>query len=305
MKRIKVKIIPLFIVTILIVSGCMPSVYTRGVDYSDYPDRKLPIYEDAVVYDFDGDDKECEIEYGTDVEIKDIEEFYKEEFEDDDYTILDISEDDEDEFFAEGYIDDIYFVIEAKEASGEPKDYFATIVKIKTEEYDPDEIKTEENNSTEIVEDRLEPEERDKNLEGEDIKLYGESKIADFDWDSISDDIIAAFDRGMEYYDEGKYKRAVEEFKLCAEGGHPTAQGMLGDCYYYGAGVEPDRDKAIYWYERGALQGDELSQYSLGYIYCYGKGLDRDAEKGIYLIESAGNQGYLYAQDFLGWCYGT
>lgn len=305
MKRIKVRIVSVLFTVILLVSGCMPSIYIQGVDYSDYPDRKVPVYDDAVVYSFDGDKNVCEIEYGTNGKIDDISEFYREEFEDEDYTILNISDEKDDEFHAEGYIDDIYFEIKAEEASGEPEDYFESTVTVKIEEYTSEEIEqseTEEKNP-EPAEVTPEPEGNGANSVEKDIKLLGEAKIADFDWDSISDDIIAAYDEGMAYYEEGKYRRAAEDFTLCAEAGHPTAQGMLGDCYYYGEGVERNLDTAIYWYTEGALQGDELSQYSLGYMYLYGEGVKKDVEGGIYLTESAANQGYLAAQDFLGWCY--
>ncbi|MCD8361682.1 MAG: sel1 repeat family protein [Lachnospiraceae bacterium] len=53
----------------------------------------------------------------------------------------------------------------------------------------------------------------------------------------------------------------------CAEAarGNAAAQNRLGDCYYYGCGVEKDWSAAAKWYEKAAQKGDVSAQYNLGY----------------------------------------
>ncbi|MBT5031123.1 MAG: SEL1-like repeat protein, partial [Proteobacteria bacterium] len=48
-----------------------------------------------------------------------------------------------------------------------------------------------------------------------------------------------------------------------AEQGYSGAQTNLGTLYYYGRGVERNRDKAIEWYRAAADQGDLVARDNL------------------------------------------
>jgi len=66
----------------------------------------------------------------------------------------------------------------------------------------------------------------------------------------------------MNYYamlldDSGKPRESVDWFTKAAELGHPTSQFNLALHYENGRGVKKDIDKAIYWYEKAAENGDE------------------------------------------------
>ena len=74
------KIIILILGLALILSGCIPSQYTKGVDADEYPDRDLPVYDDAVIFEYEGDDEEVSIKYGTEDDIDDVIDFYKDYF---------------------------------------------------------------------------------------------------------------------------------------------------------------------------------------------------------------------------------
>jgi TPR repeat protein len=37
--------------------------------------------------------------------------------------------------------------------------------------------------------------------------------------------------------------------------------------FYNGIGIEENIEKAIYWYEKAAEKGDEVTQYNLGLVY--------------------------------------
>ena len=112
--------------------GSCTNSYKNGVDYSDFPDKDVPIYDDAVVFEFEVDENEFELSYGTTDDIDDIIEFYQDEFEDEDYNIIEEVAD-KDEYSVEGYIDDIYFEIEVEEATRDEGDYFDYIVTIDIE----------------------------------------------------------------------------------------------------------------------------------------------------------------------------
>ena len=64
------------------------------------------------------------------------------------------------------------------------------------------------------------------------------------------------------------------------------AQETLGYCYmngYYNAGI--DEKKGIEWYEKAAEQGDAYIAVTLGAMYQYGDHVDPDIEKAIYWYE--------------------
>ncbi|GET04704.1 kinase-like domain-containing protein [Rhizophagus clarus] len=70
---------------------------------------------------------------------------------------------------------------------------------------------------------------------------------------------------GLNYQDgigvEKDFKKAFELFKQSAEGGSLTGINSLGCCYE--VGITKDVDKAIYWYEKSAKQGDQDAKYKI------------------------------------------
>ncbi len=127
----KIIVFSLTILMVLSFTACK-NAYKNGVDYSDFPDKDIPIYDDAVVFEFEDDENEFELSYGTTDDIDDIIELYQDEFEDEDYNIIEEVAD-KDEYSVEGYIDDIYFEIEVEEATRDEREYFDYIVTITTE----------------------------------------------------------------------------------------------------------------------------------------------------------------------------
>ena len=62
----------------------------------------------------------------------------------------------------------------------------------------------------------------------------------------------------------------------------PKSQFRLGSLYYNGDVVERNLEKAKYWFEKSAEQGDSDAQVSLGSMYLYGEGVEQDLEKARY-----------------------
>ncbi|MBR0279573.1 MAG: sel1 repeat family protein, partial [Synergistaceae bacterium] len=70
------------------------------------------------------------------------------------------------------------------------------------------------------------------------------------------------YKEGYRYLGQNDAK-AAEYFTIAAEGGHAEAQRMLGSCYRFGLGVSVDLEKARYWYQQAANQGDQAARRAL------------------------------------------
>ncbi len=80
------------------------------------------------------------------------------------------------------------------------------------------------------------------------------------------------YDKGMDAYRAGDFKKAFSLFKPLAKKGGIGAQYMLGLMYNLGQGVKPNCQKGVYWYELSAKQGDDWSLGNLISIYSKGYG---------------------------------
>jgi len=102
---------------------------------------------------------------------------------------------------------------------------------------------------------------------------------------------------------EKDYKEAAKWYRKAANQGYEGAQDMLGDCYYWGQGVEKDYKEAVKWYRKAANQGNKWAQDMLGDCYYWGQGVEKDYKEAVKWYRKAANQGYEWAQCDLGECY--
>ena len=107
------------------------------------------------------------------------------------------------------------------------------------------------------------------------------------------------FGRGVQQ----DYAKAVYWYEKSAEQGKAYAQNSLGVCYYFGRGVQQDYAQAVFWYEKSAEQGDADAQFMLGVCYDLGQGVQQDYAKAVYWYEKSAEQGDANAQNNLGDCY--
>lgn len=100
---------------------------------------------------------------------------------------------------------------------------------------------------------------------------------------------------------------AVAMFKNAADAGERAAQCLLGECYYYGEGVDRDYGKAFEWFELAARQGACQALGWMGVMYMRGHGCCEDFEKACEYMRKAVAEGNLYARQHLAWidmgCY--
>lgn len=69
---------------------------------------------------------------------------------------------------------------------------------------------------------------------------------------------------GVEAYERGDYKTAVDRWRSAAINGNPDAQFNLGQAYKMGRGVPADLKQAEGWYRKAALQGHEEAEANYG-----------------------------------------
>lgn len=149
------------------------------------------------------------------------------------------------------------------------------------------------------------------------------------------------YKRAEELYDEGKYKEAVQLFKMVVENdpenyaagyyladclyngkGAPKdlktafqlfmtaatnkvteACYMVGMCYLSGTGINQDSTQAVAWFTEAAKYAHPLSQYYLGLAYMNGDGITKDIPRAAQWLVHAAKQGIVEAQRDAAICY--
>jgi TPR repeat protein len=106
-------------------------------------------------------------------------------------------------------------------------------------------------------------------------------------------DVLKFLRIAMEYDLDGgteSHIKAVEYYKVAAEGGNAEAQYNLGYKYAEGEGILRDDKAAVYWYIRAAEQGDQDAQCNLGYAYETGQGVDANLNLALFWYAQAAEQ---------------
>lgn len=79
---------------------------------------------------------------------------------------------------------------------------------------------------------------------------------------------------------------------------------ILGECYYYGRGVERDYCKAFKYLKQSVLDEDYLYpdkdvEYLIGMCYYYHQGTKQDIASALYWLEDAADRGSIEAKQML------
>lgn len=98
--------------------------------------------------------------------------------------------------------------------------------------------------------------------------------------------------------------KAVQLLTKAAGKGAISAMQRMANTYYRGVGtITQDYSKALEWFERAVVHGDDYSAYMVGLIYGEGKGVSQDCLKGITWYELAGKRGYVAGYNIIGNTY--
>jgi len=76
----------------------------------------------------------------------------------------------------------------------------------------------------------------------------------------------AKYQKGLHYYKEKNYQKALPLFEEAAKQGYAPAEFKVGYMYEEGLGVPQDYNKALYWYKKAAEQGDAAAKANLEYL---------------------------------------
>lgn len=101
---------------------------------------------------------------------------------------------------------------------------------------------------------------------------------------------------GVDAYERGDYRTAVEKWRVPANRGNADAQFNMGQAYKLGRGVAADLKQAEEWYRKAALQGHEQAE---GY---YGLALFENGKRAeaVQWLQRAVSRGDARAQYILG-----
>lgn len=66
--------------------------------------------------------------------------------------------------------------------------------------------------------------------------------------------VTSELQQGQRYFEQGYYKKAMQDLLPLACDGNPQAQYAVGYMYYYGYGVAQDTDVGYFWIKRSADQ---------------------------------------------------
>lgn len=95
-------------------------------------------------------------------------------------------------------------------------------------------------------------------------------------------------DLGAMYYDghrgfEQSFEKAVYYYDMAAANGNRAAQENLGYCYYYGRVGAPDYEKAFHYFALGAFDGHLISLYKIGDMYFNGYYVKKNEKEAFFI----------------------
>lgn len=78
---------------------------------------------------------------------------------------------------------------------------------------------------------------------------------------------MSNFEKGLQAFEEKKYKETLTLLKPLAQEGNSEAQCILGNIYHLGLGINPNIQEAIKWYQKSEKQGYSIAENNLNIIY--------------------------------------
>ncbi len=105
-------------------------------------------------------------------------------------------------------------------------------------------------------------------------------------WAPLERDTGAAW----QAYTGGDFPRAVPIFARLAEIGHPVAQWLMGNIYFFGQGIPKDYAKAHAMFEASAQQGYFAAFAPTAQMYVQGLGVPAEPAKAYYWYNIAAAQ---------------
>ena len=115
---------------------------------------------------------------------------------------------------------------------------------------------------------------------------------------------VAEFGHNEEASKEA-YHTAFRLFEVEAENNDHEALYHLALCYFYGHGVEKNKQKAIELLNKAIDKGNDEACFEMALCYTTGDGVERDVFESFSWYQKAASLGNVEAYYILGWCYET
>jgi len=107
---------------------------------------------------------------------------------------------------------------------------------------------------------------------------------------------LGTLEEGLKAYANREYQRALSILGPLARDGVPRALEQIGWMFFFGRGIEKDRDLAARYYRLGAVRGDSAAQAYLAYRYRIGDTmLDKDPVEAFFWMSLAATGGHRQA----------
>src|SRR5947199_34472 len=90
---------------------------------------------------------------------------------------------------------------------------------------------------------------------------------------------------------EKNLEKAFYWFQKAAENGNNNAMNSLGIHYENGEGTEKNLKKAFYWFQKAAENGNNNAMNDLAICYESGEGTEKNLEKSFYWFQKAAENG--------------
>lgn len=120
--------------------------------------------------------------------------------------------------------------------------------------------------------------------------------LAERQMQADQDAAIPLYEEARSMLSDNRINEAVTLLGRSAELGLVDAQHLLGELYLDGSQLSKNEEKAAYWFQRAADQGDHRSQIRLGWLYEAGIGFTVNQPKSVYWYRLAAEQGNVEAQ---------
>lgn len=115
-----------------------------------------------------------------------------------------------------------------------------------------------------------------ENAANETVRYFADA----FGWNvQVKNNAESWAETALEAYMRDDYRTAIRFAQLASDLGNGAAQNILGECYYWGHGVNVDEYKAVEWYMKAGSNGDANALCSLGDCYASGVGVVQDLTK--------------------------
>ena len=118
-----------------------------------------------------------------------------------------------------------------------------------------------------------------------------------------NDDAESLVRKGLDFLEKNNCDAAIVSLRKAADQGNTEAQYLLGECCFYGNGLEENEEEAVKWWLKAAKKGHAESQFWLGNCYYMGQGVEENLKEAAKWYQAAAEQGHAQAQTLLGALY--